>query len=65
MPFCWVNPLATSRALCHSTVPSALNFVLYTHLQPTGCLPTEREQMDQVLLLSKALNSTSIASRQT
>nr|GEV42383.1 reverse transcriptase domain-containing protein [Tanacetum cinerariifolium] len=39
MPYFLLNPLATSLALYLSTLPFALSFTLYTHLQPMGVLP--------------------------
>ena len=65
IPSCCVLPLATRRALCCFTVPSARNLILYTHLQPTGCFPGGRERIDQVPLISKTYNLTFIASRHT
>jgi hypothetical protein len=57
IPACWVNPRATSLALCLSMLPSGLNFVLYNHLQLIGCFPAGRGSMVQVLLSSRAANS--------
>jgi len=42
MPYCCVNPLATSLALNHSIEPSALCLVLYTYLHPIVCFPIAR-----------------------
>lgn len=61
MPSCCVYPFATSRALCRSTGPSALYLTLFTHWHQMALFPDGSEVTVQVLLLSKACNSASIA----
>ena len=58
----WLNPLATSLALYLSTVPSALNLILKTHLELMGDFPWVRIMKVHVLLSSSALISLFIAS---
>jgi len=53
-PSSWVNPLATTLALWHSTVPSEWYLILYTHLQPIVFFPGGRGVSCQVLLAARA-----------
>lgn len=60
-PAIWWKPLATSRALCLYTDPSAFCLILKTHLHPMGCLSGGSGTRDQVEFLCKAIYSSLIA----
>ena len=56
-----MNPLATNLALYLSMDPSALYFIVYTHLHPTGFFPFGRATTSQVLFFSNTSISASMA----